>query len=187
MSHRPFQPPAVMTSNDGVVHATSTPSRWAISVPTSMSKPTYLSSLGRYFDCGGYAASVDTVSTPLSQICARRSSLASVVAHTPSPEPWSLEPPEPPEPLDADVSASPQPANNRAEATRQGRTKTRRRMRVLLGHGSGLEPWRDHVRVHEPRKGLTPKRCHRDSATIQSGRQVRLAGPVGRAARSLAL
>src|SRR3954452_24426060 len=153
MSHRPFQPPAVMTSNDGVVHATSTPSRWAISVPTSMSKPTYLSSLGRYFDCGGYAASVDTVSTPLSQICARRSSLASVVAHTPSPESLSSEPPEPPEPLDRDVSAgppeppvprdadvwlSPQPATGRADATRQGRTKTRRRMRELLGDGSGL-------------------------------------------------
>ena len=82
MSQRPFQPPAVMTSQDGVSQAISTPSRLAISVATSMSKPTYLSSLGTYFDCGGYAASVETVSTPLSQISASRSSAASVESQT---------------------------------------------------------------------------------------------------------
>ena len=85
MSQRPFQPPAVMTSHAGVSHAMSTPSLLAISVATSMSKPSYFCSLGTYFDCGGYAGSVDTVSTPLSQICANRSSLASVVAQTVSP------------------------------------------------------------------------------------------------------
>ena len=39
MSQRPFQPPEVMTSQAGAVHSTSTPSRLAISVATSMSKP----------------------------------------------------------------------------------------------------------------------------------------------------
>ena len=82
MSQRPFQLPAVMTSQDGCSQAMSTPSRLAISVATSMSKPTHLSSLGTYFDCGGYAASVETVSTPLSQISASRSSAASVDSQT---------------------------------------------------------------------------------------------------------
>ena len=39
MSQRPFQLPAVMTSQDGVSQAMSTPRRLAISVATSMSKP----------------------------------------------------------------------------------------------------------------------------------------------------
>ena len=39
MSQRPFQLPAVMTSHDGVSQAMSTPRRFAISVATSMSKP----------------------------------------------------------------------------------------------------------------------------------------------------
>src|SRR6476661_2777093 len=110
-SHRPFQLPAVMTSQDGVSQPMSTPSRLAISVATSMSKPSYLSSLGTYFDCGGYAGSVDTVSTPLSQICARRSSFASVVEQTVSPP--EAPPPLPPL-LDEDSFASPQPASARA-------------------------------------------------------------------------
>ena len=96
MSQRPFQPPAVMTSHDGVSQAISTPSRFAISVATSMSKPTYLSSFGRYFDCGGYAGSVDTVSTPFSQISASRSSAASVVSQT-FPRPATSRPPSLPE------------------------------------------------------------------------------------------
>src|SRR5688572_11024488 len=109
MSQRPFQLPAVMTSQDGVSQAMSTPSRVAISVATSMSKPTYLSSLGRYFDCGGYAASVDTVSTPRSQISANRSSDASVVSQTvPSASGGSL-----PEPLGVLGSASPHAARRK--------------------------------------------------------------------------
>ncbi len=39
MSHRSFQLPAVRTSQSGVSHATSTPRRFAISMATSMSKP----------------------------------------------------------------------------------------------------------------------------------------------------
>ena len=123
MSQRPFQPPAVMTSQDGVSHAISTPSRFAISVATSMSKPTYLSSLGTYFDCGGYAGSVDTVSTPLSQISARRSSAASVESQT---LPEAAGSPEPPE---LSVSASPQATRNRPTTARVGRM---RRLRMLL-------------------------------------------------------
>src|SRR3954453_10566869 len=123
-SQRPFQLPAVMTSQDGVSQAMSTPSRLAISVATSMSKPSYLSSLGTYFDCGGYAGSVETVSTPLSQICASRSSLASVVAQTVSSPALELVPPSSPE----EVSALPQPATSRLAAATEERTRMLRRM-----------------------------------------------------------
>ena len=73
VSQRPFQLPAVMTSQDGASQATSTPSRLAISVATSMSKPSYSPVCSFSEDCGGYAGSVETVSVPFSQISASRS------------------------------------------------------------------------------------------------------------------
>ena len=85
MSQRPFQLPAVMTSQAGASQAMSTPSRLAISVATSMSKPSYSPVFSSSDDCGGYAGSVETVSVPLSQTSASRSSDASVVAQTLSP------------------------------------------------------------------------------------------------------
>jgi hypothetical protein len=72
MSQRPFQPPAVRTSHDGASHAMPTPSRWAISVAVSMSKPSYLPVFLLSDDCGGYAGSVETVIFPRSQTCASR-------------------------------------------------------------------------------------------------------------------
>ena len=53
VSQRPFQLPAVMTSQAGVSQATSTPSRFAISVATSMSKPSYSPVCSLSEDCGG--------------------------------------------------------------------------------------------------------------------------------------
>ena len=73
VSHRPFQLPAVMTSHAGVCQSTSTPSRLAISVATSMSKPSYSPVCSLSEDCGGYAGSVETVSSPASQTSASRS------------------------------------------------------------------------------------------------------------------
>ena len=52
MSHLPFQLPAVITSQDGVSHCTSTPIRLAISSATLMSKPLYSPWLF-WKDCGG--------------------------------------------------------------------------------------------------------------------------------------
>ena len=52
MSHRPFQLPAVITSQEGVCHSTSTPIRLAISSVTSISKPSY-SPWSFRKDCGG--------------------------------------------------------------------------------------------------------------------------------------
>src|SRR4051812_18792415 len=83
VSHRPFQLPAVITSHAGVSHATSTPRRLAISVATSMSKPSYLPVCSFSEDWGGYAGSVDTVSLPASQTSLRRSVVSP--AHAPSP------------------------------------------------------------------------------------------------------
>src|SRR5436190_6056814 len=93
MSQRPFQLPAVMTSHDGVCQAILTPSRFAISVATSMSNPTYLPVLASYDDCGGYFGSVDTVTVPLLQISASRSPEAEVVAQTVSPPALLVDPP----------------------------------------------------------------------------------------------
>ena len=53
MSQRPFQLPAVIASHVGVSHSISTPSRFAISVATSMSKPSYSPVSGFSDDCGG--------------------------------------------------------------------------------------------------------------------------------------
>src|SRR5215510_4309431 len=72
MSQRPFQPPAVRMSHDGVCHAMPTPSRWAISVAVSMSKPSYLPVFALSDDCGGYAGSVETLIVPLLQTSASR-------------------------------------------------------------------------------------------------------------------
>jgi hypothetical protein len=41
MSQRSAHPPPVMAFHEGVTHSISTPSRVAISVATSMSKPSY--------------------------------------------------------------------------------------------------------------------------------------------------
>ena len=53
MSQRPDQSPATTASNDGVVNSTSTPSRFAISLVTSMSKPLYLPVASSRNDWGG--------------------------------------------------------------------------------------------------------------------------------------
>ena len=53
MSQRSFQLPAVRTSQSGVSHAMSTPRRSAISVATSMSKPSYSPVSAFSSDCGG--------------------------------------------------------------------------------------------------------------------------------------
>ena len=73
MSQRSFQLPAVRTSQSGVSHATFTPRRSAISVATSMSKPSYVPVSGFSSDWGGYAGSVDTRISPFVQISASRS------------------------------------------------------------------------------------------------------------------
>ena len=52
MSQRPFQFPAVIVSHDGVFHAMSTSRRLAISVATSMSKPSYSPRIGVQLRCG---------------------------------------------------------------------------------------------------------------------------------------
>src|SRR5215510_13625431 len=83
MSHRLFQLPAVRMVHDGVCQSMPTPNRLAISVATSMSKPSNSPVSTLRDDCGGYFGSVDTVMVPLSQICASRSPVASVVSHTP--------------------------------------------------------------------------------------------------------
>ena len=70
-SHRPPQPPAVIAVQSGVVNSMSTPSRLAISVATSMSKPWYLPS-GVSSDCGGYFGSVETTSLPAFLILSSR-------------------------------------------------------------------------------------------------------------------
>src|SRR5262245_9459666 len=72
MSQRPFQLPAVRTSQDGVCHAMPTPSRWAISVAVSMSKPSYLPVFALSDDCGGDAGSVGTLIVPRLHTSARR-------------------------------------------------------------------------------------------------------------------
>jgi hypothetical protein len=83
MSQRPCQFPAVMAVHDGVSQAISTPSRSAIAVATAMSKPSYSPVSVFSDDCGGYAGSVDTRTTPSSQILASRSpALVSALAHT---------------------------------------------------------------------------------------------------------
>ena len=71
MSQRPPQPPAVIAAQSGVVNSTSTPSRLAISVATSMSKPSYVPS-GFSSDCGGYFGSVETTSLPAFLILSSR-------------------------------------------------------------------------------------------------------------------
>ena len=73
MSHRSFHPPAVRTSQSGVSQVTSTPRRFAISMATSMSKPSYSPVSGFSSDWGGYAGSVETRISPSEQICASRS------------------------------------------------------------------------------------------------------------------
>ena len=50
-SQRPPQPPAVMIAQSGVSNSTFTPRRLAISVATSMSKPSKVPS-GFWTDCG---------------------------------------------------------------------------------------------------------------------------------------
>ena len=62
-SQRPPHEPAVMTSQLGVSNAISTPRRFAISVPTSMSKPWYSPSAVSS-DWGGYCGSVDILIVP---------------------------------------------------------------------------------------------------------------------------
>jgi hypothetical protein len=54
----------------------STPSRAAISVATSMSKPSYSPVCSFSDDCGGYAGSVETLMVPSSQTDASRSPAA---------------------------------------------------------------------------------------------------------------
>ena len=73
MSQRPSQLPEMIVSHAGASQAMSTPSRLAISVATSMSNPSYSFVCLFSSDCGGYAGSVETVSTPLSSIEASRS------------------------------------------------------------------------------------------------------------------
>jgi hypothetical protein len=62
-SQRPAQLPAVSTSQPGVTNSISTPSRSAISRPTSMSKPSN-SFWSLSEDWGGYSGSVDMTMTP---------------------------------------------------------------------------------------------------------------------------
>ncbi len=57
MSQRPYQLPAVMTSQLGVINSTSAPIRLAISRATSTSKPS-ISFWSLINDCGGQLASV---------------------------------------------------------------------------------------------------------------------------------
>src|SRR3972149_7316096 len=71
-SQRPAQLPAVMTAQSWAVISTWTPSRLAISVATSTSKPSHTPLTSA--DWGGYAASVETTSLPAARTFARRSS-----------------------------------------------------------------------------------------------------------------
>src|SRR5690348_8182036 len=72
-SHRPCQLPEMMESQAGVAHCTFTPSRLAISVATSMSKPFQVLVFESNDDCGGYLGSVETFSTPVLWMCDSRS------------------------------------------------------------------------------------------------------------------
>src|SRR3954471_4016103 len=123
MSNRPFQPPEVIRPHDGVSHLMSTPSRLAISVATSMSKPSYWPVSSFSDDCGGYAGSVETVISPFSHTCARRSSpVVSTDAHTVSPE-GDAPAPAVPSPLSLPQAASPRLRT----APRPTRTEIRKR------------------------------------------------------------
>ena len=86
MSQRPFQPPEMIVSHAGASQATSTPSRSAISVATSMSKPSYSFVSSFSSDWGGYAGSVETVRTPFSSIAASRSPSAPLPSSSPPPQ-----------------------------------------------------------------------------------------------------
>src|SRR3972149_2282038 len=77
-SQRPAQLPAVMTAQSWAVISTWTPSRLAISVATSTSKPSHTPLTSA--DWGGYAASVETTSLPAARTFAGRSSGLGVAA-----------------------------------------------------------------------------------------------------------
>ncbi len=129
VSQRPFQLPAVMTSHAGVSQSTSTPSRLAISVATSMSKPSYSPVCSLSEDCGGYAGSVETISTPASQTWASRS-VASVQG--PSSSTAADEEVSPPagSSVAVELSSPPQAANGTTSARSAAASSGRVRMWV---------------------------------------------------------
>ncbi len=98
MSQRLCQLPAVIASHFGVSHSTVTPRRFAISVATSMSKPSYSPVSAFNDDWGGYAGSVETLIAPCSQMLASRSPVVVFSAQTPLPADPVVPPVDPPSP-----------------------------------------------------------------------------------------
>src|SRR5215475_8603487 len=127
MSQRPFQLPAVRMSHEGVCHAIPTPSRWAISVAVSMSKPSYLPVFALSDDCGGYAGSVETLIVPRLHTSASRPPAALA--------PWQAAPLAVPlgdaaaDPLS---SSPPHAATESASTTSTDKAAEDRRMTFLL-------------------------------------------------------
>ena len=131
VSQRPFQLPAVMTSHAGASQATSTPSRVAISVATSMSKPSNSPVCSLSEDAGGYAGSVETVSTPFSQISASRS-VASVQGPSASAA-ADVEVSSAGSSVAVELSSPPQAANGTTSARSAAASSGRVRMWVSSG------------------------------------------------------
>src|SRR5215211_3926987 len=102
-SHRSFHEPAVITPHFCGWSSGSTPSRLAISVATSTSKPFHSPDCTSYHDCGLYFGSVATRSVPLSHTLASASPAeVSALAHTV----FSIDPVEPVSPLAVLLSLS---------------------------------------------------------------------------------